>query len=176
MKKEGKRFRLSRIFKLAAVGVAAVALATFFAGCKAEPKTFTAAGMSITLTDEFYEKSLVSQTAYYESQNAIVTAVKEEFSLMSGLSGYSVSRYTDMVISGNNLIADKYERDGKEYMYFSYKKTVTGRDFYYFATTHKSDDAFWLIQFACLQTQKDKYTDIFFGWADSITFNSTATI
>ena len=47
-----------------------------------EEKTFKDKGMSITLTDEFTEKDLVSATVYFESMDAIVTGLKEEFSTL----------------------------------------------------------------------------------------------
>ncbi len=144
-----------------------------FSACASE-KTFEKAGMKITLTSDFYEKELASQTAYYESSSAIVTALKEEFTLMSGLSGYSLSKYTDMVLTNNRISAEKHEREGKEYIYFTYEKTVSGKDFYYLATTHKADDAFWLIQFACVTSDKDEFSAQFLEWADTITFDSVS--
>lgn len=160
--------------KLIAFVVSLTALVVCVCGLSAcaSEKTFEKAGMKITLTSDFYEKELVSQTAYYESPSVIVTALKEEFTLMSGLSGYSLSRYTDMVLTNNGVSAGKHEREGKDYMYFTYEKTVSGKDFYYLATTHKSDDAFWLIQFACAASAKDSKTPTFLGWADTITFGS----
>lgn len=144
-----------------------------FSACASE-KTFEKAGMKITLTTDFYEKELASQTAYYESSSVIVTALKEEFSLMTGLSTSTVSEYTDMVLTNNRLSASKLTREGKEYMYFTYEKTVSGKNFYYLATTHKSGDAFWLIQFACVASDKDEYSTQFLEWADTITFDSVS--
>lgn len=152
--------------------LAAAVLAVSLSGC-VKSKTFSKAGMSISLTSEFTEKDIVSQTVYYESRKCIVTALKEEFSL---LPNYSLSEYTDTVKSNNKLTAESHVREGKDYMYFTYEKTASGKNFYYLATTHKSDDAFWLIQFICEQSDKDKYNDKFLGWADTITFTATAVV
>lgn len=156
--------------------LAAVLLAVSFTGCfGATPRNFEKSGMNITLTTAFNEKSIVSQTAYYESRNAIVTVLKEEFENFNGGNGeaWTVSRYTDAVLSNNGMPSlTKNTREGKDYIYFTYEKTVTGRDFYYLATTHKGTDAFWLIQFACVATDKDKMTEQFLEWADTVTFTA----
>ncbi|MDE7380431.1 MAG: hypothetical protein K2N14_05190 [Clostridia bacterium] len=157
------------------VALTAAIMAVTLTACTANPKQFDKAGMSITLTTAFTEKDLVSQTAYYESRDSIVTALKEEFSLLSGSSSWTVSHYTDVVMKNNKLTdAEKHEREGKEYIYFTYEKTVSGKQFFYLATTHKSSDAFWLIQFACDQSKKDAMTDTFLGWADTVTFSSSS--
>ncbi len=140
-----------------------------FTGCALE-KTFEKAGMQITLTSKFYEKEILSQTAYYESTDSIVTAVKEEFSIADGVEDYTVSDYTDIVLEANNVTANVNTREGKDYLYFTYEKQVSGKDFYYLATTHKGPDAFWLIQFACLVSDKGSKTETFLKWADSVTF------
>lgn len=161
--------------RLLALAVAAVAVLSLLCGCFSSAKTFEKSGMQITLTSNFVEKEIVSQTAYYESPNAIVTALKEEFSLVPGFSSYSLSKYTDLVLSNNKLTATKQSREGKEYLYFTYEKTVSGKDFYYLATTHKTTDAFWLIQFACTVDKKEEKTETFLKWADSITFGADAS-
>ena len=151
--------------------IAVIACAVGLTGCTSE-KTFEKAGMQITLTSKFTEKELLSQTAYYESRDAIVTVLKEEFSLASGFGSYTLGEYTDLVLKQNQLSADKNTREGKDYMYFSYEKTVSGKDFYYLATTFKADDAFWLIQFACNVSQKDSKQETFLKWADTVTFTT----
>ncbi|MDE7439541.1 MAG: hypothetical protein K2N23_03440 [Clostridia bacterium] len=135
----------------------------------APAKTFEKAGMKITLTTSFHEKDLVSQTAYYESRTELVMALKEDFG-STGAGSYTLTQYTNMVMSNNKLSVEKFEREGKDYMYFSYEKSVSGKDFYYFVTTFKADDAFWLIQFACDSQYKNSKQNTFFKYADSVTF------
>lgn len=149
------------------MATACFALVGCFGG---KPKTFTKEGMSITLTTKFNEQNIVTQTAYYVSTDSVVTALKEEFSLVSGFENYSLSKYTDMVISNNLLNSAVNSREGKDYLWFTYEKAVSGKDFYYLATTFKASDAFWLIQFGCETSDKGEFTETFFGWADSVTF------
>ena len=42
--------------------------------------------------------------------------------------------------------------------------------YHYFVTIHKSDDSFWLVQFATLTKKIDKYAESFIKWADSVSF------
>ncbi len=159
------------IIVTAAVALAAVCLT--LVGCfGGKPKTFSKAGMSITLTTKFTEQNIVTQTAYYVSTDSVVTALKEEFTLGEGVKDYTISEYTAIVILNNSLTATPNVREGKSYLWFTYEKKVNGKDFYYLATTFKATDAFWLIQFACEQSDKEKLTDTFLGWADSVTFET----
>ena len=138
-------------------------------GCSKE-KTFEKYSMHITLTSDFYEKDYISLTAYYESRNALVTVLKEDVSSLEGAEDYTLSQYTNLVLKANKLSADVLNREGKEYQYFTYEKSVSGQQFFYLATTHKSAGEFWLIQFACVASKKDAYTEKFLGWADTIAF------
>ncbi|MDE7454281.1 MAG: hypothetical protein K2M64_00430 [Clostridia bacterium] len=133
-------------------------------------KEFSKAGMTITLTSKFVEKELVTQTAYYESTTSIVTVLKEPFSTVAGFGDYTLEEYTNAVLKANKLNSQITKYDDKDYYSFSYEKDVNGKDFYYFATTFKASDAFWLIQFACTTSNKDKFQDNFIKWADSVTF------
>ena len=82
----------------------------------------------------------------------------------------SLEDYTDLVLRNNVLTAEFEERENEDYIYFSYEKSMSGKTFYYLATTHKAEDAFWLIQFACDKDDKDEFKDKFLDWADTITF------
>lgn len=148
--------------------VTAVALC----GCFDSEKEFSKAGMTITLTSSFVEKEIVSQTAYYESTTSIVTVLKESFSSVSGLSNYTLDQYTNAVLTANKLKTEITKYEDKEYYSFTYEKELNGKDYYYFATTFKGPDAFWLIQFACTTSNKDKFQDKFVKWADSVTFEA----
>lgn len=151
-----------------------IVLLTGFCSCSlfsAKEKEFTAAGMTITLTDEFTEKSLVSQTAYYESVNAIVMALKEDLSAFTqlGLDNISLKEYAELVIKQNSMNATVEEKDGLTM--FTYKKSVSDKDFTYLATVFKSSDAFWLIQFGCETKNYDKYSSDFQKWAGTVKFS-----
>lgn len=135
-----------------------------------EEKQFSKEGATITLTDEFTEKDLVSQTAYYESMDSIVVMLKEEFTLFeeAGYEDMTLSEYADLVIQANSLSAERKEEEGLTC--FTYEKEQNGKNFEYYATVFKGPDAYWLIQFACETKNFDDFLPDFQKWANSVTF------
>ena len=117
-------------------------------------KVFSKAGLTITLNDKFYEKEMVSYTAVYDSESIAVFALKEEKSLLEG-EELTLEEYADLVIANNQL--DATAKDAEGLISFTFEKHVNGKDCTYFATVHKSDDAYWLLQFSCEST---KYEDL----------------
>ncbi len=149
-----------------------VAICTLFStlvGCSLfapKDKSFTKAGMTITLTNAFTEQEIVTQTAYYVSQEAIVTALKEDGSTIAG---YTVAEYADLVCRVNNLNnVNVTAKDG--YAEFTYEKELSGKEYYYYARCFKNGTDFWLIQFACETKNTEKYTASFEKWASSVMF------
>ena len=145
------------------------------AGCsllKEPTKTYTVNGISVTMKDDFKEKDLVSVTTYLESTDAIFTALKEEFVNLEsvGINRNSTLRdYAEAVAYNNNLSSSNIiEQDGL--VYFTYTREVSGKNFYYLATVYKSDDAFWLVNFACESKNKDSFEPKFIEWAKTVEF------
>ena len=110
--------------------------------------------MSITLTDEFTEKDLVSATVYFESMDAIVTGLKED--------------YAKAVTTNNQKDSKIKTEDGLTY--FTYTSDVNGKTYFYIATMYKSNDAFWLFNFACDSSNQEKFESTFKTWAKSVSF------
>lgn len=133
-------------------------------------KEFSTEGMTITLTAEFKEESYEGFTQCYETKDVAVFTLKEEFTLMEGLEDYTVAEYGELVVLGNGL-DDSALKTENGVTYFDYNADgSSGTEFYYFATVHKSGDAFWLIQFAVDADQAEQYRPLFFQWAASVTF------
>ena len=129
-------------------------------------------GFSITLPSDFYKKDLASVTVYYESEYAIVTALKESFTTLEtvGLnSNSSIEDYAKAVIKNNKQDdADLQLSEDGNFAYFVYEKEVSGKEFYYTAVVYKADDAFWLVNFACEDKNKEEYSEKFIDWASTI--------
>ena len=136
-----------------------------------EPQDFSAAGMTITLNDQFDEVSYEGFTQCFESKSVAVFTLKEDFSLMPGLEDYTLEDYADLVLSANGMLPEELkEEDG--ILYFDYvTQGGDGEDYYYVATLHKGSDAFWLIQFATPAGNQDKLHDQFIDWAQTVKFN-----
>ena len=54
--------------------------------------------------------------------------------------------------------------------YYTYDYEINNNEYYYVSTIHKSDNAFWICNFACKKSDKDKYHDLFIKWAKTIKF------
>ena len=132
--------------------------------------TFSSEGMNITLPDEFEEVKVGTYTAAYDSEDVAVFALRESFNLIVGSENYSLRQYAQSVIDVNNLgSAEITESDGLTH--FEYENKTNGGSFKYIAYVYKTDDAFWLIQFAATDKNVEKYADQITEWAKSVTFD-----
>ena len=130
-------------------------------------KTFSKSGYQITLDDSFTEKEYVSMTGYYESTKMIVTVLKEEFTLFEGYDVETLKEYAELVIEANGM-SNITPSESNGTVFFEYEKNLNGKDYKYYATVHKSSDAFWLVQFGCeaknyddLKSDMEKYAASF---------------
>ena len=151
-----------------------VALCLLQTGCLTDTsdKTYTSHGMSITMPDGFYEKSLASVTVYFESQETIVTALKEDFTTLAAVNlgeNSTLQDYGQAVLANNQKSEELKEKDGLTY--FTYTTSVSGKNFFYTAVVYKANDSFWLLNFACEDSNKDKYEDAFLKWAKTVSFS-----
>lgn len=136
----------------------------------ADPKEFSAEGMTITLTDAFDEESYEGFTQCYESRSVAVFTLKEEFTLMPGLKDYTLDDYAQLVAETNQV--DPSDLENKQgVVFFDYvTQGSDGKDYYYMVTLHKGSDAFWLVQFATPVSNQNKLYAQFLSWAGSVTF------
>lgn len=146
----------------------------FVTGCDdLNTQKFEEKDFSITLSTGFYKKDYVGFNYYYESPKAIVTVLKEELNTLAVLDfdeNTPLEEYGKAVLKTNMLKEDSL-KTREDYMYFTYQKEVSGKDYYYMGIVKKGDDAFWLINFACLQKDKDTMIDTFHEWATSAKVN-----
>lgn len=167
-KKGGKKGTLVLIFAVIIGFLMGLAPTILNVATSNGPKEFSGSGMTITLTKAFEEVEYQGFTQCYESREAVVFMLKEEFSLVPGLEDYTLEDYADLVLSSNSIDAEVKTENGV--MYFTYTSAPDGTTFYYMATLHKSSDAFWLIQFATPESMKDEYHSLFLEWAASVEF------
>ena len=136
-----------------------------------EPKDFSSNGMTITLTDEFRKADVEQYTVAYDSKKVAVFALKEEFSLADGFQNYTLEQYGDLVIQNNNLSSSKIENiEGLTTFEYESTNPDTKDTYKYFSFVYKTNDAFWLVQFATLTENVDEYSSKIFEWAKTISF------
>lgn len=142
----------------------------------AEPvaKEFVAAGLHLTLTEEFAEKQHVAYTLYAESADLLVLGLKEEYTLFENtdFSGQTApEQYAALVWSSNQLEGEvPLEEDG-DLLWFEYDQHVNGADYRYRAYVYKDNEGFWLLQFAARANEFDGLTAVMGEYAASVYFD-----
>lgn len=138
----------------------------------AEAKVFSSNGMNVTLTDAFQKMDMANYTVAYGSEEIAVFALKEAFSLADGSERYTLKQYADLVLQSNGLDASVLETDGDLTCFqYEFTNSETNETYRYFTYMYKADDAFWLVQFATLTENAEKYTQQISEWAKSVTFS-----
>lgn len=135
--------------------------------------TYSKNGMSITMDNGFIENEVVSLTYYLQNQNNILTALKESFTDLHAINitaDSTLENYAQAILDTNYIDAIITLSESNKYTWFSYNKSLSGKDYYYLATCHKANDSFWLIQFACETKNTEIYNEKFHTWADSVVF------
>lgn len=138
----------------------------------AAPMTFSAAGLQITLTEDFTPDHTVEGfDACYLSPEAAVFALREPFDLTEGFAELTAAEYGIMVQEGNPGAAGAQIVEETDLLYFTYEADVDGELFFYFNTLHKTADAFWQVCFAVPAELSDGYRADMLRWAESIRFD-----
>lgn len=138
----------------------------------ASPKEFTSNGMTVTLTDAFKEASYEGYTVCYESKDVAVFVLKESFSIQEGFGDLSVDDYAELVYTANasknpNAVA---KEDGLTVMEYSFLNEQENKTYSYYSAMFKGTDAFWLVQFACVEENYEAKRDTFVEWAKTVEF------
>lgn len=136
-----------------------------------QPKEFSTDGMSIILTDEFSKSNIADYSACYDSQFVAVFAIKESFSSVEGFENYTLDEYRDLVLENNSLTeAEIKTLDGLNWFEYEFTNEETNETYKYFSFVFKSNDAFWLVQFAVADEKVEEYSQKIIDWANTVTF------
>lgn len=133
---------------------------------------FRADNFGITLTDGFFEREYEGYHVCYESAEAAVFVVREEYSVFEAL-GYddiSFEEYTDLVYEENNKSYPSTLRtvDGATVMTYEY--TSDSRTYSYCSFICEGGGAFWIVSFMCEDDNYFVYEPYFYKWAESVKF------
>ena len=130
--------------------------------------------MKITLPDTFIEVPTTRRGSSFESENMGIKIVRESKSVVeevAGQSDVSLETYAELVLKHNKLdLPLERVENCLTYSYTAFDEEV-GQNFTYYVTVHKSNDAYWLVQFITRETLFDDYTDDIATYLDSITFD-----
>ena len=143
---------------------------------EAQDKTFTASGMSITLTDAFIDDEMEGFTATWATEDVVVVALEEPFHTLTDVlpnpSTASVEEYLRLLIEHNGEGNAVETVDGLPRYYYDWENVEAGVTYRYFVYAFKSDDAFWMVQIVVDVESLDKYEDDVSRWAHSVTFRN----
>lgn len=130
-------------------------------------KVFTADDMSITLTNDFYEKSQVNYKTTYISEEIVIYVIKEDFSFFED-PNISLEEYADIIIYNNEIDSEVKQRDGLTC--FTSIWPGQGNPLKNLGVVYRGDNAFWFFQFVCFEDEYDLYEDTIIDFAKSISF------
>ena len=137
-----------------------------------EMATYSKEGMTITLPNYFWETSISGYTVCYDHTDAAVLVLKEAITDNNALSGLSLDEYAELVRKNNAVRNPKpiAKEEGLTVMEFSVHNDQANLTYNYFAVMFRAKDAFWMLQFACKDTDYQQLRPQFVQWAKSVTF------
>ena len=143
-----------------------------FSPAPPEDKTFSADGMTITMTDEFKETEFEGFTATYESRDVALFVIKEPFTLAEGIENITLEEYAGLIFKNNGIEPTEIKKeDGLTYFEYEFLNPDLNETFSYFSFIFKTDDSFWLIQFATAKKNAEENRADILSWARSVSFN-----
>lgn len=137
---------------------------------ESRPKDFSVAGLNITLTEGFREVKQEGFPACFESSEVAVISVKEDFASAEGLSELTVQKYGEFIMDNNSYDHMRMYSEGDR-TYIEYETEPVDETYFYFLSIYKTDDAFWMVNFAVPVGKKAEYIDTFKEWANTVSFN-----
>ena len=135
-------------------------------------ETFSNAGLTITLTSQFEEVQVSGYDITYSSEDVAVFALEESFAAYPDFADITVEEYIGLVIESNEVTgADINKSAGLTYFEYEYEDTAANEVYAYRCFAYKTEDAFWLVQFAVTDDKYDEYSSKINEWANSVEFD-----
>lgn len=134
-------------------------------------RVFATGDMSICLNESFTEYTVSGYHAVYGSKNVDVYVSRDPFNHGTETSvDLTPYEYAGVVIAQNRLgFIDVCTEGGL--VWFVYDGQVNGTKYQYFAFAYKTDDAYWMVNFAVRESKAKRYADDIMDWADSVEFD-----
>lgn len=129
-------------------------------------KDFSAPGVTITLTDEFYKYNDDEYVAVYDSENVAVFISKVDTTEDDSFTEYVefFAAYCDLTPN------DIKTTDGLTHFAYTNVSSTNNVEYHYAVYLYETDNAFWAIEFATTKKDASSYADEIHDWAKSVTF------
>lgn len=139
-----------------------------------DAKEFTKSGMSITLNEQFSERTYEDSDTAYSSPNIAVFIDEVKYNDDKELTSMTLDEYCQLLIDFNGQIST-VKHKGDHLTYYEYSDlSDNGTNYRYLCFVYKTDYSFWLVQFAVAETDYSLYKEDIFTYAESVKFNSSS--
>lgn len=170
---KSKKSWLTHIVAIA-VGLAIGLGVAFLLNPGASDKTFKTEDFSIVMNDDYKAGNTAEyETEWnyvYESDYALVVFSKDPYDQIPTLQYYNLETYAEFLAQANE--EEKWDTvKVDDFLYTEYEETFDDETYTYLLTMHKTDNAFWLVEFATLKSNYKSLKDDFIDYAKSIQFN-----
>ena len=132
---------------------------------RTKTKTYTCEGLTIKVPANYKEKTGEEAEAYtfaLSNNKTTVMGLREEKAILESM-GYNLTLedYAELIQSANANRPMSVSTYNDQYMILL-DNEIKGIPYKYLASVYESEDAFWLIQFACRESDYEKYRGDFF--------------
>ena len=144
------------------------------AGCSVSPKTFTTAGVSLTLDSSFIDftnsKQNTEQYPFLYANNKIgILGVQEnKAELAVDFGEHTTESYAELISDLYELNATVQHKDG--FCYYNYNATIDGESYTYLCIFMDAGADFWNLQGYCLAADYAEYQETIWNFLTSAVF------
>ncbi len=163
VKTKGKK--LVPVFAAVIAVVVAIAAVYSYLNPYSTEKVFAKAGFTITLTEGFQERTDISFTNIYESQEIGIYTIKEELSYFEGLD-FTLEDYAELIMEVNEIDSRVETHEGLTA--FLYDSEERGKKYQWVAVVYQGSDAYWFVQFVCDREDFAKLEPTIWRYAKSV--------
>lgn len=168
-KKTGKKTLVIMICAIV-VGLIMGLAAGLLGGGSNEPKTFTADGFQITLTEDFSEFEEEGCIACYANEDVAIRVSKETFESYPILAECTLEDYALLILEGAELDCELSEIQGLMSCEIEQPGIGGNTTYNIFITFYKSNTAFWVVEMAIDTQDAQALRADAINWAKSIVF------
>lgn len=152
--------------KIIAAVMAVLMLAAVVGCAAAEPVKYDVGnGLSITLPADMQEVEMEGFAKILANDKVGVYFVRETVDELAavGLENLTLEEYAELSEAAYAL-ENPYTADANGNLVTTYNADVDGTNFFYYTTLRQDADSFWTINFACEDSAKAEFTDLFTQW------------
>ncbi len=135
-------------------------------------KTFTTEEINIVLPKDFTPTTdRDGFIACYGTNDVSLYIKKDIITQENDLHLYDLDNYRLNLLHKNGLVYDDLKNtEGNAYFVYDYVNEASNVTYTFYTFTYKTDDAFWVVQFATEKNKAVQYEADIIQWAETVTF------